>query len=527
MKALRNWRVYFLSASVFLSLLLIMNVFGQNDAKGVGFGNGIDYGLDFAGGIQIQLRLEESVDGNLMSVEKGILENRLNSMGLKDIPVRPWGDQYLLIQVAGVSPEETSSIEEILRQQARFEERIDGELAVLGDELTVDLSPTGRFIQKQTQAYMWGVSVHHNKEGACRFGKVADGKKGRPVDLFIDRPVNTTLILPKSDYILFGNMTSNAQGDDLFFGDTAVEVLENRSRIPTVQYTGEITDRLRSLKSQGYVNAILAADEDGMPDSFRNQLEENGFKTGRLPKGNMSEQEWIKEIAGIQSSPTLNFNTLGDCVYEARITGSAPTLVEAESELKRNQVLLTSGNLPVKATIESKSTTAPRLGERFLKYSFYTGVVALFTVALIIFIRYRAPRIVLPLVGVGLSEIIIILGLAAMINWELDLPAVAGIIAAVGTGVDHLIIITDETLRDQDKRRKKTIVVLTEQIKRAFFIIFTASATTISAMLPIMTIGAGMLKGFAFTTIMGLMVGVVIARPTYAKVLEEIMKKKK
>ena len=515
-----------LAGSVVLSLLFISNLVPLNEDKGLGFGNGLDYGLDFAGGIQIQLRLEEPVDSNVMSIEKGILENRLNSMGLKDIPVRPWGDQYILVQVAGASPEETTSIEEILKQQARFEERIDGQLAVTGDEVTVDLTPRGSTLQRLTNGYQWGVSVQHDKEGACRFGAVADGKKGRPVDMFIDRPANSTIVLTESDYMVFSNLTSFSESDTLYFGDTALDVIQKRARIPVVSYGGDNLTRLMELKRGGMDSVILAGDENTISDSYRNLLEENGFETERIPQMNLSEEDWILELTGMQSSPTLNFNTRGECVYNAQITGTAATLEAAEAELKQNQVLLTSGNLPVKASIESKSTTPPRLGERFLKYSFLTGVVALLTVAAIILLRYRKAEIVLPLVGVGLSEILIILGLAALINWELDLPAVAGIIAAVGTGVDHLIVITDETLQGGRQRKKKQIVMVTEQIKRAFFIIFTAASTTIAAMVPIMTIGAGMLRGFAFTTIMGVLVGVLIARPTYAKILEELIRGK-
>jgi preprotein translocase subunit SecD len=517
------WRVRFLAICLVFSLLAITNFLNLNPGKGVGIGNGLDYGLDFAGGTQLQLRLAEPVDSNTMAVEKGILENRLNGLGLKDIPVRPWGNQYLLIQVAGASPEETGNIEEILKQQARFEERIDGELAVKGDEITVDLSPQGRTLQKTTSGYAWGVSVQHNKEGACRFGKVAEGKKGRPVDLFIDRPANTTIIFSKSEYLLLSNFTSTRASDDVFFGDLALEVIENRSQIPVFSPDNASHTPL-DLKASGFNTVILAGDESEISDSYRNLLEEQGFETSRLPKMNMSYSEWVKQLTGLENSPTLKFNTLGECVYQARITGSSPTLLQAEAELKETQVLLTSGNLPVKLSVESKSTTEPRLGSRFLKYSFITGVIAIFTVALILFIRYRQPKIVAPLVGVGVSEILIILGLASLINWELDLPAVAGIIAAVGTGVDHLIVITDETLKGGVKKKKRQqIVVLTDQIRRAFFIIFTAASTTIAAMLPIMSVGAGMLKGFAFTTIMGVLVGVLIARPTYAKVIEKVM----
>jgi len=159
--------------------LILADGMHEGNQRAFGILNGIDYGLDFAGGTQLQLKLESEVSSDLMAVEKGILENRLNSMGLKDIPVRPWGNQYILIQIADATPEETENIEGILRQQARFEERIDGELAILGDEITVDLGPRGTSLYKVPGGYSWSVSVSHSKEGACRFGEVGDGRRGR------------------------------------------------------------------------------------------------------------------------------------------------------------------------------------------------------------------------------------------------------------------------------------------------------------------------------------------------------------
>jgi preprotein translocase subunit SecD len=118
---LKNWRTILWLSCVALALLLMTNIIPVNKGAGIGVGNGLDYGLDFAGGTQLQLRLEHPVDADTMAVEKGILESRLNSLGLKDIPVRPWGNQYILISVAGASPQETYDIEEILKKQARFE----------------------------------------------------------------------------------------------------------------------------------------------------------------------------------------------------------------------------------------------------------------------------------------------------------------------------------------------------------------------------------------------------------------------
>jgi preprotein translocase subunit SecD len=104
-----------------------------------------------------------------------------------------------------------------------------------------------------------------------------------------------------------------------------------------------------------------------------------------------------------------------------------------------------------------------------------------------------------------------------MLSWTIDLPAIGGMRAAMGTGVDQQIIIADEALRG-DKER--TVYTMKEKIKRAFFIVFGAAATLIGAMLPLIFLGIGLVKGFAITTIVGVLVGVLIARPAYARIVE-------
>jgi preprotein translocase subunit SecD len=149
--------------------------------------------------------------------------------------------------------------------------------------------------------------------------------------------------------------------------------------------------------------------------------------------------------------------------------------------------------------------------------------VAIIAVALVILLRYKRMQIVVPVMFTGIGEIVLILGFAALINWELDLSGIAGIIASVGTGVNDQVVITDEALK-RAPTQKKTLSIA-ERLRRAFFIIFTAAATIIAAMLPLLSVGAGMLKGFAFTTIIGVLIGILITRPGYAKVIEEILRK--
>jgi len=113
------------------------------------------------------------------------------------------------------------------------------------------------------------------------------------------------------------------------------------------------------------------------------------------------------------------------------------------------------------------------------------------------------------------SELFIILGFAALIRWNLDLPSIAGILATIGTGVDQQIIIMDEA------KRRKTLSIK-QRIKHASSIILTAYLTLVAAMIPLYWAGAGLFKGFAFTTIIGVTAGILVTRPAFAEMIKRI-----
>ena len=113
------------------------------------------------------------------------------------------------------------------------------------------------------------------------------------------------------------------------------------------------------------------------------------------------------------------------------------------------------------------------------------------------------------------SEAFITLGIASIISWNLDAPSIAGIIAGMGTGVNDQIVIIDESISNRHLSIK-------ERIKRALFIILGAFFTIIAAMIPLFWAGAGMLKGFALTTILGVTVGILITRPAFANIIRRM-----
>ena len=188
--------------------------------------------------------------------------------------------------------------------------------------------------------------------------------------------------------------------------------------------------------------------------------------------------------------------------------------------MKEMQSVLSTGSLPYKLEIVSSSLISANLGAQFLKNALFISIIAMLSVALIIYIRYRLFAVVIPILVVVTSELVLLLGLASLIGSTLDLAAIAGIIVAIGTGVDDQIVITDEI-----SKGRKNEEGFAQKIKKAFFIIFCAYITTVVAMTPLLFAGAGLLKGFAITTILGVSVGVFITRPAYARMVELLLKK--
>ena len=49
-------------------------------------------------------------------------------------------------------------------------------------------------------------------------------------------------------------------------------------------------------------------------------------------------------------------------------------------------------------------------------------------------------------------------------------------------------------------------------------------STVVAAMIPLLWVGAGTLRGFAIVTIIGVTIGVFITRPAYARIVEVLLK---
>lgn len=356
---------------------------------------------------------KEGVSTDTRDLTRDILNDKLNSLGLKDIPVRTVGEDYILIDFAGI---DLATAKDIAEKPGKFEIRIQ---------------TTGN----ETQHVLYGDSI------------VSVG-----IPSFHDNQWHTPFTLNE----------------------------EGARALQKIAIETGATDS----PENHYLNMYL--DEDkiyGAPLSY-------------------SAASRLKE------TPIYS--------WEA----STGTDDAAKTEASMLQIHLRAGALPVNVVLVGSGHVDATLGSQFKTEAVIAGLISLIAVAAVVFRRYRRPEILVPMVGTSISEVIMILGVAAAIGWQLDLSAIAGIIAAIGTGIDHLVIITDEVLYEGKLPPTKVFV---SRIGKAFAIIFGAAATTIIAMSPLVVMGFGSLKGFAITTIIGVFIGVVVARPVYGVVIKELL----
>ncbi len=194
---------------------------------------------------------------------------------------------------------------------------------------------------------------------------------------------------------------------------------------------------------------------------------------------------------------------------------------EGKEQAQELEIHLRAGALPVQVEIAGSGSTSAVLGDYFKVVCLIAAIAALAAVALMVYLRYRTPEIVLPMIATNVSEIIILLGIAVFIQ-QLDIAAIAALIAVLGTGIDQLVIITDEVMHEGHIPSKALYL---KRLKRALVIIMTSAATVVIAMFPLIIMDLSTLKGFAIISILGILIGVLLTRPAYGKVVMEIMAK--
>ena len=142
---------------------------------------------------------------------------------------------------------------------------------------------------------------------------------------------------------------------------------------------------------------------------------------------------------------------------------------------------INSGALPFKLITASFSTISPSLGSGALEAMIIAGIIALALITIFMISVYRLPGFVamVAIFGQVAATLAVISGYFGFMNSSiLTIPGIAGIILAVGMGVDANII-TSERIIEELAAGKTLDGAINSGFKRAFTAILDGNVTTI------------------------------------------------
>jgi preprotein translocase subunit SecD len=492
---------------------------------------GLHFGIEFVGGTQIPVTLEHSVNASAMSALITALQQRVSTFGLKEVTVEGIGSSEVYVIVPTVSESDINQTIGIIQSQGRFDGIVNGREALNGSDILKgsigQLSPT---ITNNTVS--WGVTFFTTQSASNNFAHVVFGDANKPLYMFLDRPTNTAIFINGSVPINSTTLTSQAAAaaaitSALAFGNQTIpfqEVYNTNSSVSNAE-------RFLQQSSGKYKNIIASA---GINRTFLSYLYANNYTVKLESRANMtptftqvSLNQTVLEswpIVGLLTAPVLNPSITGGNVSDSyEISGVAPTtlnkqqqLTYATSQTKQIASILSGGALPVAVIAGTPTTIPPTLGSHFLYISGLAGVLAIVFVSVFIVIRYKKMFLVVPILLTTMMELFIIVSIIGLIG-TIDLAAVAGMIAVVGTGVDAQIIITDEIIA-RGSHQSSTKVLL----GNAFYIVWADAALLVLAMLPLFfSTSLVSVIGFSESTIIGALLGVMITRPAYGAILSK------
>jgi len=527
---------------------------------------GLKFGLDLEGGSYLQLQLQ-GAEAQIDVSPENILEVQLNASS-----VEKHGQSYVVTVPGSVNSTFTDDLGYIGAKIAKgdnstkitimespetivinyLKKNLDADVQlnvavapiryeirtnVTRESLNALLAPVGGKVPTGEDAFVMGVS----RETVDETKKVLDSKlnrlglqdiKVRVVDnkyILIDLAgmdvAAAQEVVGKPGKFEIRIQTENNESMHVLYGD-AVETVD----IPQGERNG------------GWGVPFVLSEEGAMTfqkaaiDSGATKRPEDHYISMYLDKDEIFSAPLAPELASsLQKAPSRSM--------QATVGGGDAGSAKA----KELYIHLREGALPVNVEVVGSGQVSAALGRQFKLQMIIAGLIALFAVAGMIFYRYRERRIVLPMVTTSFFEVVMMLGVWAMAGWQLDLASLAGIIMVIGTGVDQLVIITDELMKGgeaavstversikeraaqaADKAGVGNVVATSNKVylarlSKAFIIIMGAAATTVVAMLPLLVMGFGSLTGFALIIILGVILGTFIARPAYGRIIGHIL----
>ena len=284
-----------------------------------------------------------------------------------------------------------------------------------------------------------------------------------------------------------------------FIGETAQLEFKKEGKAPDGSPIWVST----GLTGRDLSKSILSTDPSGQWVVSLEFNAEGAKKFADLTKALVGQQMAIFFDGELQSAPRVNEAIYGG---KAQISGGDSGFAYEEAERMVN--LLNAGALPVPAKIVEENTVGPTLGADSVAKSQRAGIIGLSAVMIFMLLFYRVPGLIADIALVIYS--LILFALFKTIPVTLTLAGIAGFILSIGMAVDANILIFERT-KEELRAGRNLFTAINSGFDRAFTSIFDSNMTTIITCTILYLLGTSVVKGFALTLAIGVMVSMFSA----------------
>lgn len=212
-----------------------------------------------------------------------------------------------------------------------------------------------------------------------------------------------------------------------------------------------------------------------------------------------------KPVAIFLDQTLLSAPTVQDEIKEGKAVISGSFSLE---EAKTLAIQLNAGALPVPIKLVSQSNIGATLGGEAVTKSVLAGLIGLLMVLFFMLIYYRLPGFLASLALIVYA--IITLALFIFIPVTLTLAGIAGFVISIGMAIDANILIF-ERMKEEIREGRSILASIDAGFYRAWSSIRDSNISTLITCVILYYFGSGLVRGFALTLGIGVVVSMFTA----------------
>ena len=182
---------------------------------------------------------------------------------------------------------------------------------------------------------------------------------------------------------------------------------------------------------------------------------------------------------------------------------------EAESDAELSTIVLSALQQGVEGEVAMRRVefVGPQVGDELTEQGILAVVYALIGIFLYVMIRFQW-RFSVGAVAALVHDIIITMGVLAAAQVEFDLTVVAALLAVIGYSLNDTIVLFDRIRENFPKLRKaNSLEVVNTSVNETLSRTLMTSVTTLLVLIALFIFGGEIINAFAFTLIVGVLVG--------------------